>query len=266
MVSCCWFSKNNQFITYQKLKSNILISKKIKRKSFVAYIFLKHFSAGFDFWSADFFCAFRSSSSSASNPNQLYQQLYEVFGDSLTPRVAFNNWQDPAVTRTNLMRIQPIAHAYFPLRPLQRNSSSIRELIQKASEQMKGESVKGDQAVMRKRPKMSEFSPPKTYVASEQGEAKTMCFLLRSSNKKLNPIRNDYWETDISSNKIKGRKPECDKSCDRPLKRKYPNSGSCLIGSEHQRPEVGNIRRRFRRTRPVITNGTKYDFHLGVIL
>ena len=77
-----------------------------------------------------------SSTGLASNYLQLYQQLYDVFGDSLAPRVAHNNWQDAAVTKNNQMRMQPFAHAYYPLRPLARDAHVIKELISKAKERL----------------------------------------------------------------------------------------------------------------------------------
>lgn len=208
-----------------------------------------------------------SSSNHVSNPCQLYQQLYEVFGDSLAPGIAFNNWQDGAVTKSKLLRIQPLTHAYFPSRPLQRDAKSTRDLINKAKEKLQGKepldtTVEGGTKLVEGR--------------KEQPKAKVLPFTFTST---LNKVVRTSFDSPVfepsrpqkerapterePSRRKSGRGSSKRREADTPMETDEQPTASeradCKV-------ETGKIKRRFRRTRPILASKPKYDYHIGVTL
>ena len=149
---------------------------------------------------------------------------------------------------------------------MQRNSNAIRELIHKASEKIKEQCKQREETTARKRPRILEKPSPVKASESkkEQTGPKNLSFVLHSSRKTLSdPLSTNIFETDSLRSKVKRDDLEYRKKS-RPPKRK--SDFDLRKSAEHHRLEIGNIKRQFRRTRPIITNGTKYDFHLGVTL
>ena len=196
-------------------------------------------------------CSSRSRSSSTnhtSNPLQMYQQLYEVFGDSLGPRIAHNNWQDAVVTKSNLMRIQPFTHAYFPLRPLQRDANAIRERICKAKERIQAAgTLTGSSRIKRRRTEAEEAAHGDNQ--SIDASRKTVCFAFKAKTKSL------AMSMDLDAASLPRRKHS------------QTETGTLLPKKVIKTAIVtGRIRRRYRKRNPSLNNKSKYDFHLGVFL
>ena len=199
-----------------------------------------------------------SSTGLASNPFQLYQQLYDVFGDSLGPRTAHNNWQDAVVTKTNQLRMQPFAHAYFPLRPLPRDANIIKELINKAKEKLQTFGSKTNTfGVKRKRTIDDESSQsPK-----ERLKSKRICLTLRPSLAKVSDTLMDLDPEELSSSQsIKAGISK--KSSEKELA-KAPRHVQRLTNWS---VETGRIQRKLRKQNPSLSNRVKFDFHFGVTL
>lgn len=199
-----------------------------------------------------------SSTGLASNPFQLYQQLYDVFGDSLGPRTAHNNWQDAVVTKTNQLRMQPFAHAYFPLRPLPRDANIIKELINKAKEKLQTFGSKTNTfGVKRKRTIDDESSQsPK-----ERLKSKRICLTLRPSLAKVSATLMDLDTEELSSSQSitagiskKSSEKELAKA-----PRHVQRVTNCGV-------ETGRIQRKLRKQNPSLSNRVKFDFHIGVTL
>lgn len=202
-----------------------------------------------------------SSTSLAPNPLQLYQQLYDVFGDSLGPRIAQNNWQDAAVTKSNQLRMQPFAHAYFPLRPLPRDANVIKELIKKAKEKLQPVgSPTGAPVAKRRRTIDEDRTGHKSEIKRAGSKSKRICLTLRPVRAKLShsPINLDPGEP--SSSRASRRSGH--KAMEAPPRKQ---------AKVEQRPfqlvvATGNIRRKFRKASPLLNSKAKYDYHIGVML
>ena len=198
-----------------------------------------------------------SSTSHASNPLQLYQQLYEVFGDSLGPRIAHNNWQDAAVTKTHQLRMQPFSHAYFPLRPLPRDVNIIKELICKAKEKLQ--------------PSSSQSSPfntkRKRTIEEESKKDRPKSKRIRLS---VRPVQTKVSITPMDLDPV-----EPGPSRTRPIagisrrrSQKGPVQQRAKIDQKHLKcaVETGRIRRKFRKHNLSLNSRAKYDYHIGVFL
>lgn len=212
----------------------------------------------------------RSSSTNSNQPNNAYHRLYSIFGDSLVPMIAFNNWQDTSVTKNNLLRIQPLTHAYFPLRPLRRDSTVIQDLITTARENSKTKSQHKEKEPLlhagRKRSRTEDDSTRHPDSKREKkGKWSSLC--LPSRTKLTNLL--DVYEQ-VSTARAKGSGDHMSrKKSGKHSKRKYDKTSekktTDAVSSDS--PVItGQIRRSFRKTRPVITNTNQYDYHLGVIL
>lgn len=216
-----------------------------------------------------------SSTNSATQSNSEYHRLYSIFGDSIMPLIAFNNWQDSSVTKNNLIRIQPLTHAYFPLRPLQRESTAIRELIEREKESLLARKSESSNEPLlhagRKRQRTEDLSLKQPETKKERKGIWSSLTL--SSPKKLKPFNTDIFEAPSSTSKSKG-------NVEQSLSRKKSGKSS---RKKHELPKeavmerktsaadknlhiaTGKIKRRYRRiTRPSITNKSQYDYHLGV--
>ena len=207
-----------------------------------------------------------SSTSQASNPLQLYQQLYDVFGDSLGPRIAHNNWQDAAVTKTNQLRMQPFAHAYFPLRPLPRDANIIKELICKAKEKLKHSS---SLSAKRKRTTDEETSVHKnTESHKDRPKSKRICLTVRPIQTKvtITPMDLDPDEPGPSRTKAAGTSRRSSQK--EPIKAPRRAEQTAEIVPKHLKcaVETGRIRRKFRKQNVSLNNKAKYDYHIGVTL
>lgn len=200
-----------------------------------------------------------SSSGLASNSLQLYQQLYDVFGDSLAPRVAHNNWQDAAVTKNNQMRMQPFAHAYYPLRPLGRDAHVIKELISKAKERLQVLSSPIHTS-KRKRTDDEDRSGMKTADSKRPGHrSKRICLTLRPARAKLTLLSTDIAPNEPSSSRNSRRSSHCTVE---------PTKKVAKVFQKHSKRTVatGRIRRKFRKTNFPLNSKAKYDYHMGVML
>lgn len=201
-----------------------------------------------------------SSSSLASNPLQLYQQLYDVFGDSLGPRIAHNNWQDAAVTKNNQLRMQPFAHAYFPLRPLARDANVIKELISKAKEKLKPlSSPTRTTGTKRKRTDDEDRSAHKTVESKRSGsKSKRICLTLRPVRAKLSHVTGLVPEEPSPSRSSRRSSHKATGAAEKQTK----------LHQKHSKRTVstGRIRRKFRKTNLPLNNKAKYDYHIGVNL
>ncbi|XP_015750478.1 PREDICTED: TAF6-like RNA polymerase II p300/CBP-associated factor-associated factor 65 kDa subunit 6L [Acropora digitifera] len=195
-----------------------------------------------------------SSTGLAYNPFQLYQQLHDVFGDSLGPIIAQNNWQDAVVTKNNQLRMQPFAHAYYPLRPLPRDVHTIKELINQAKERLNPLSSPAQtMAMKRKQMDDDERSGTRSEDAKRLGhKGKRICLTLRPAHVNLSKISLDL----------------------EPLHPRR-SRGATWMPTKHWKNDqmnskphitIGKIRRRFRTTTLPLGNKTKYDYHIGVML
>ena len=203
-----------------------------------------------------------STSSLASNPLQLYQQLYDVFGDSLGPRIAHSNWQDAAVTKNNQLRMQPFAHAYFPLRPLARDANVIKELISKAKEKLKPLSSPTRSTATgtkRKRTDDEDRSPHKTVESKRGGsKSKRICMTLRPVRAKLSHVTGLVHDEPSLSRSSRRSGHKATGSADKQAKH---DQKRCKRGVA-----TGRIRKKFRKTNLPLNNKAKYDYHIGVNL
>ena len=201
-----------------------------------------------------------SSTSLASNSLQLYQQLYEVFGDSLGPRIAHNNWQDAAVTKNNQLRMQPFAHAYFPLRPLARDANVIKEMIIKAKEKLRLVSPQTPaQGTKRKRTTSESGSAHKTSEKRAGTKAKRICMTVSPARARLQEVPMD----------LDPEEPNPSRSSKRGGHKAFEVPGIQAQGGRKRSKRAivtGRIHRKFRRVNPSLNNTAKYDYHLGVIL
>ena len=202
-----------------------------------------------------------SSTSLAPNPLQLYQQLYDVFGDSLGPRIAQNNWQDAAVTKSNQLRMQPFAHAYFPLRPLPRDANVIKELIKKAKEKLQPVGSPTRAPVVKRRRTIDEDrTGHKSEIKRAGSKSKRICLTLRPVRAKLShsPINLDPGEPSPS----RASRRSGHKAMEAPPRKqaKVEQRPSQLVVA------TGNIRRKFRKAIPLLNSKAKYDYHIGVML
>ncbi|XP_015758835.1 PREDICTED: TAF6-like RNA polymerase II p300/CBP-associated factor-associated factor 65 kDa subunit 6L [Acropora digitifera] len=195
-----------------------------------------------------------SSTGLAYNPFQLYQQLHDVFGDSLGPIIAQNNWQDAVVTKNNQLRMQPFAHAYYPLRPLPRDVHTIKELINQAKERLNPLSSPAQtMAMKRKQMDDDERSGTRSEDAKRLGhKGKRICLTLRPAHVNLSKISLDL----------------------EPLHPRR-SRGATWMPTKHWKNDqmnskphitIGKIRRRFRTTTLPLGSKTKYDYHIGVML
>lgn len=208
-----------------------------------------------------------SSTGHASNPLQLYQQLYDVFGDSLGPRIAYNNWQDAAVTKTNQLRMQPFAHAYFPIRPLPRDANVFKELIRKAKDKLKPSSSQTSSlSTKRKRNTDDEES---TEGQKDRSKNKKICLKFRPMQTKISntPMDLDPEEPSPYRTRTVGslRRGSQQKE---PVKAPRHVQHTSKIGYKHLTCaiETGRIRRKFRKPSLSLNNKVKYDYHIGVTL
>lgn len=214
----------------------------------------------------------RSSSSSNSNhPNNAYHRLYSIFGDSLVPMIALNNWQDSSVTKNNLLRIQPLTHAYFPLRPLRRDSTAIRDLISTARENLKTKTVNKEKQVLhhpgRKRHRTDDDSTRQPDSKREK-KNKWSSLSLTSPTKLFKNMPDIFEHPSSTRGKGNGEHVSRRKS-GKSSKRKHertPDKKTTDVASTESNVVTGQIKRRFRKTRPVITNSNQYDYHLGINL
>ena len=201
-----------------------------------------------------------SSTSLASNSLQLYQQLYEVFGDSLGPRIAHNNWQDAAVTKNNQLRMQPFAHAYFPLRPLARDANVIKEMIIKAREKLRLVSPQTPaQGTKRKRTTSESGSAHKTSEKRSGTKAKRICMTVSPARARIQQVPMD----------LDPEEPNPSRSSKRGGHKAFEVPGIQAQGGRKRSKRAivtGRIHRKFRRVNPSLNNTAKYDYHLGVIL
>lgn len=204
----------------------------------------------------------RSTSTNSNQSNSPYQRLYSLFGDSLVPMIAFNNWQDSNVTKNNLLRIQPLTHAYFPLRPLRRDSTVIRELIMSARcLQSRNDVTESLLHPGRKRNRHDDEST--RHPETKREKRSKWSSLSLGSPTKLSTNMPDVFEPTPRGRASAGHVPR--KKGGKLLKRKHEKE---LESDTEVKNHVvtGRIKRRFRTTRPVITNGNQYDYHLGVTL
>ena len=201
-----------------------------------------------------------SSTNLASNPLQLYQQLYDVFGDSLSPRIAHNNWQDAAVTKNNQLRMQPFAHAYFPLRPLARDANVIKELINKAKEKLQPASPQTP-AQRNKRKRTAEESGSGHKASDKRAGTKTkrVCMTLSPARAKLSQASMDLDPEEPSPSRSSKRGGH-----------KATEALRTQAKVDHKRSKLpvatGSIHRKFRKVNHSLNNKAKYDYHIGVIL
>lgn len=202
-----------------------------------------------------------SSTSLASNPLQMYQQLYDVFGDSLGPTIAHNNWQDAAVTKNNQLRMQPFAHAYFPLRPLARDANVIKELISKAKEKVQPvTSPAHTPGTKRRKTDDDDRSSHKTTESKRTiSKSKRICLTLRHVRANISRAPMDFDPEEPSHSRSSRRGGH--KAIEPPRKQ-------AKVEQKHSKRAVvtGNIRRKFRKANPPLNNKAKYDYHIGVIL
>ncbi|XP_031574413.1 TAF6-like RNA polymerase II p300/CBP-associated factor-associated factor 65 kDa subunit 6L [Actinia tenebrosa] len=218
-----------------------------------------------------------SSTNSTTQSNSEYYRLYSIFGDSILPMIAFNNWQDSSVTKNNLIRIQPLTHAYFPLRPLPRDSTAIRELIERKKESFlakRSESESSSEPLLhagRKRQRTEDVSLKQPETKKERKGPWSALTL--SSPTKLRPFNTNYFEAPSCTSRSKGsvdqslsrkksgkfakRKNEVPKEAE--MERKTSVDKSLHIAT-------GKMKRRYHKitTRPSITNKSQYNYHLGV--
>ncbi|KXJ29986.1 TAF6-like RNA polymerase II p300/CBP-associated factor-associated factor 65 kDa subunit 6L [Exaiptasia diaphana] len=211
----------------------------------------------------------RSTSTNSNQSNSPYQRLYSLFGDSLVPMIAFNNWQDSNVTKNNLLRIQPLTHAYFPLRPLRRDSTVIRELIMSARANLQSRSNYEDvtESILHPGRKRQRHDDETTRHPEAKREKKSKWSSLSlSSQTKLSTTIPDIFEPTPRGRASVGHVSR--KKGGKFLKRKHEKvlERSTDVSSSKTHVVTGRIKRRFRTTRPVITNGHQYDYHLGVTL
>lgn len=196
-----------------------------------------------------------SSTGLASNPLQQYQQLYDVFGDSLGPTIAHNNWQDAAVTKSNQQRMQPFAHAYYPLRPLARDANMIKELINKAKEKLQPlKSPVRASAAKRKRSDAEDRSGKRSGYKCKQ-----ICLTLRPARVGLDRVSRDL-DADVPGLLRHSRRSG--------LEATEPSTKRGEIDQKNSKPHVatGRIRRKFRKATHLLDNKAKYDYHIGVML
>lgn len=199
-----------------------------------------------------------SSTGLASNPFQLYQQLYDVFGDSLGPRTAHNNWQDAVVTKTNQLRLQPFAHAYFPLRPLPRDANIIKELINKAKEKLQTSGSQNNTfGTKRKRT----FDEASNKGSKDRPKNKKICLTLRPSFVKISPAPMDLDPEELGSSR----------GTTVGISRRSSQKGLVKVPRHVQRVtncgfETGRFRRKSRKQNPSLSNRVKFDYHIGVTL
>lgn len=221
-----------------------------------------------------------SSTNSTTQSNSEYHRLYSIFGDSLMPLIAFNNWQDSSVTKNNLIRIQPLTHAYFPLRPLQRDSAAIRDLIEKAKESILVKKSEASNEPLlhagRKRQRTDDASLKQPEPKKERKGVWSSLTL--TSPKKLRSFNTDIFDAPSSICKSKGsgdqslsrkksgkfsrRKQELPKE-----PKKAPMERKTSVAEKTLPVATGKIKRRHRRIpRLSIANKSQYDYHLGVTL
>lgn len=199
-----------------------------------------------------------SSTSLASNSLQLYQQLYDVFGDSLGPRTAHNNWQDAAVTKNNHLRMQPFAHAYFPLRPLARDVNVIKEMIIKTRQKLRLVRPQTPaHGTKRKRTTSESGSAHKTSEKRTGTKAKRICMTVSPARARLQQVPMD----------LDPEEPNPSRSTKRGGHKAFEVPGTQAHGDRnHSKRVTGRIHRKFRRINPSLNNTAKYDYHLGVTL
>ena len=208
-----------------------------------------------------------SSTSHASNPLQLYQQLYDAFGDSLGPRIAHNNWQDAAVTKTNQLRMQPFAHAYFPIRPLPRDANVFKELIRKAKEKLKPSSSQTRSLSIKRKRNLDEEKNAESQ--KDRLKNKKICLTFRSMQTTVSntPMDLDPEEPSPSRTRPAGslRRGSQQKE---PVKAPRHAEQTAKIDQKHLKcaVETGRIRRKFRKPSLSLNNKAKYDYHIGVTL
>lgn len=204
----------------------------------------------------------RSSSTGLTyNPFQLYQQLYDFFGDRLGPIIAQNNWQDAVVTKNNQLRMQPFAHAYYPLRPLPRDVNMIKELIHQAKERLKPlNSPTQTMAMKRKQMDDNDRLGTRSQEAKRFGhKGKRICLTLRPTHVSLSKISLDLEPMRPSFlSHTRSRSHEATQIPTKHRKNDQMNSKPHIT--------TGKIRRRFRTTTLPLGNKTKYDYHIGVLL
>lgn len=208
-----------------------------------------------------------SSTSQASNPLQLYQQLYDVFGDSLGPRIAHNNWQDAAVTKTNQLRMQPFAHAYFPLRPLPRDANVFKELIRKAKEKLKPSSSQTSSPSTKRKRNIDDEK--NTESKKDRSKSKKVCLTLRPMQTTVSntPMDLDPEEPSPSRTRTAGTSRRSSHQKE-PIKTSRHVQQTVKIDQKHLKcaVETGRIRRKFRKPSLSLNNRAKYDYHIGVTL
>ncbi|KAL9952533.1 hypothetical protein ACROYT_G039802 [Oculina patagonica] len=208
-----------------------------------------------------------SSTSHASNPLQLYQQLYEVFGDSLGPRIAHNNWQDAAVTKTNQLRMQPFAHAYFPLRPLPRDANIIKELICKAKEKLKPSSSQSSTLSTKRKRTIDEKT---SETQKDRPKSKRICLTVRPVQMKVSSIPMDLDPEEPSPSRTRAIATGVSRrsSQKEPAKALRHVQQTAKINQKRLKcaVETGRIRRKFRKQNLSLNNRAKYDYHIGVTL
>ena len=212
-----------------------------------------------------------SSTSDTSNLQLLYQQLYEAFGDSLLPRIAFNNWQEGAVTKTTLLRIQPLTQKYFPLRPLRREKKSIRDLIDRAKDKRRK-----DQEPAHDETNDGQVLP--TNVPEEQKrthKATVAPFVVRSRSRNLSrtSLQGAVFESGHALSGEEGtirgisrskshreiqEAMEIDDAVSEEITKPSPGTRSKI--------KTGKMRRRLKRAWPFLASVSKYDYHVGVTL
>ncbi|XP_032221662.2 TAF6-like RNA polymerase II p300/CBP-associated factor-associated factor 65 kDa subunit 6L isoform X2 [Nematostella vectensis] len=214
----------------------------------------------------------RSSSVCHISPSQCYAQLYEIFGDSLLPYTGVNNWQDNATTKNHLQRIQPFAHAYFPLRPLQRDTIMIRKLIEKAR-QKHSEAVRGGRSPLilghgsRKRPRTVEEEESSQHEIKRERHSMYSSLALKPKTSH-SLVAAGVFEFVSPPRKVAEHNKAGKRKGGRQCKRK-----SAEVTTKEEQMEVddkghpltGSVMR-FRRSHPVSANKMKFDYHIGVTL
>lgn len=208
-----------------------------------------------------------SSTGHTSNPLQLYQQLYDVFGDSLGPRIAHNNWQDAAVTKTNQLRMQPFAHAYFPIRPLPRDANIFKELIRKAKEKLKPTDSQITSPSAKRKRNIDEEKI--TESQKDRSRNKKICITFRPMHTTVSntPMDLDPEEPSSSRTRTTGALRRGSQQKELVKARRHVQQ-TAKIEQKHLKcaVETGRIRRKFRKPSLSLNNKTKYDYHIGVTL
>ena len=208
-----------------------------------------------------------SSTGHASNPLQLYQQLFDVFGDSLGPRIAHNNWQDAAVTKTNQLRMQPFAHAYFPIRPLPRDANVFKELIRKAKEKLNPMSSQISSLSTKRKRNTDEEKNTESH--KDRSRSKKICITLRPMHTTVSntPMDLDPAEPSPSRTRTAGTLRRGSQQKELVKARRHVQQ-TAKIEQKHLKCTVdtGRIRRKFRKPSLSLNNKAKYDYHMGVIL